>query len=162
MADDKREQTSRGAVKKLFGAIALSLTWIICGWVVGSSYTPATTINEFGDFLAGLFAPAAFIMLFAAVWIQSDELREQRKELKLTRKEFEQNRTVMEQQASQAAKQAAFVAAQTDILLRAQADDEFKARLRLLQAFVTSTFEARFAPVRGGRLEHVRLSMNRL
>lgn len=35
------------------------------------------TLNEFGDFLAGLFAPLAFLWLVVAVFVQKDELRAQ-------------------------------------------------------------------------------------
>lgn len=74
------------------------------------------TANEWGDFLAGVFAPIAFLWLVATVWIQSDELREQRTELALTRREFELNRTVMIEQAQEAKKQAEYIATQTRLL----------------------------------------------
>ncbi|MEP1443259.1 MAG: hypothetical protein ABJK39_09650 [Hyphomicrobiales bacterium] len=45
------------------------------------------SFNELGDFLAGAFAPVAFLWLVAAVFIQSRELAAQRQELKFTRKE---------------------------------------------------------------------------
>ena len=56
------------------------------------------TANETGDFLAGFFAPLAFLWLAAAVFIQSRELREQRRELALTRNEFALNRQVETEQ----------------------------------------------------------------
>ncbi|MGV1918028.1 hypothetical protein [Rhizobium sp. 22-785-1] len=74
------------------------------------------TANEWGDFLAGVFAPIAFLWLVATVWIQSDELREQRKELALTRNEFELNRKVMIEQAEEARKQAEYISTQTQFL----------------------------------------------
>lgn len=37
--------------------------------------------NEFGDFLAGWFATAAFLALMLAVWLQKEELAAQREEL---------------------------------------------------------------------------------
>lgn len=83
------------------------------------------TANEWGDFLAGVFAPIAFLWLVATVWIQSDELREQRKELALTRKEFELNRAVMIEQAEEAKKQAEYISTQTQLL-----SDEAHARKR--------------------------------
>ncbi|RJG46426.1 hypothetical protein [Mesorhizobium sp. DCY119] len=72
--------------------------------------------NELGDYLAGAFAPVAFIWLVAAVLVQAAELREQRRELALTRKEFELNRNVAEAQVSEARKQAEHIFAQTEIM----------------------------------------------
>lgn len=90
------------------------------------------SLNELGDFLAGLFAPLAFVWLFVAVMIQSEELSAQHKELALTRDELSQQREVMKEQAAQARNQAKFIGEQTDILrreqddrAREQADEEF-------------------------------------
>lgn len=47
------------------------------------------SFNELGDFLAGAFAPVAFLWLIVAVYIQSRELAAQRAELSLTREEME-------------------------------------------------------------------------
>ncbi|MCV0424427.1 MAG: hypothetical protein K5905_03055 [Roseibium sp.] len=62
--------------------------------------------NEIGDFLAGVFAPIAFIWLAFAVVLQSRELSAQEKvlrltkeELKLTREEAERQRSALEEQA---------------------------------------------------------------
>lgn len=63
--------------------------------------------NEAGDYLAGFFAPLAFLWLAAAVFIQSSELREQRRELALTREEMKLNRDVAAEQAEAAGAQAA-------------------------------------------------------
>lgn len=81
------------------------------------------TLNELGDFLAGAFAPVAFIWLVAAVLIQSQELkaqqselREQRNELKLTRTSMDNSRKVMKAQADEAKAQTEFIGTQTAIL----------------------------------------------
>jgi hypothetical protein len=50
------------------------------------------SFNELGDFLAGAFAPLAFLWLIVTVLIQAKELKEQRKELVLTRLEYKLNR----------------------------------------------------------------------
>lgn len=106
--------------------------------------------NELGDFLAGIFAPLAFLWLAAAVGIQSQELRAQRRELRLTRKEFELSRTVAEetrneisQQAEAAEKNAAFVGQQTEILTaqfeeqkQRNADEELSRMLDQLAYFL--------------------------
>jgi hypothetical protein len=56
-------------------------------------------LNELGDMLGGGFAPLAFLWLFVATMMQSQELR-------LQRKEIEENREVMKEQAEAAKKQA--------------------------------------------------------
>ncbi|HEV7248958.1 MAG TPA: hypothetical protein VGN93_18440 [Shinella sp.] len=152
---DRTSTLPYGAGKKLCWFGGASVLWIIISGAIGLYLGVPDGANTWGDFLAGVSAPAAFAMLFAAVWIQSDELREQRKELgltreelKLTRKEFVENRKVMKEQAEQATKQAEFIAAQTDILLRDRTDEEFKVRLRLLRTFVTSTFDAKYGYVK--------------
>ncbi len=50
-------------------------------------------MNELGDALAGVFAPLAFLWLVIGYWMQSEELRLQRKEL-------EENTAALEKQAS--------------------------------------------------------------
>lgn len=78
------------------------------------------TLNELGDYLAGAFAPLAFIWLAAAVLIQSQELKAQRQELRLTRQSVDDNREVMQAQANEARKQAEYIGQQTDILKNEQ------------------------------------------
>lgn len=102
---------------------------------------------DWGTFLSGVFAPIAFIWLVAAVWIQSQELAEQREELRLTRLEFEENREVMKQQAEEARKQAEFIGMQTNILGRqeeeriiARKEGDFSELLRELMGLVTQHF----------------------
>lgn len=73
-------------------------------------------LNALGDFLAGLFAPVAFLWLFVAVMVQSQELALQRDELKATRREFELNREVASAQVEEARNQAAHILAQTEIM----------------------------------------------
>lgn len=117
---DDSEAFPSGATGKLLGFSLASGIWIVgalgYGWYLG----PPEAANEWGDLIAGVFAPAAFLWLIGAVWIQSDELREQRKELILTRKEFAYNREVMQAQAEEARKQAEYIGIQTQLL---QAED---------------------------------------
>jgi hypothetical protein len=80
------------------------------------------TASDWGTFVAGVFAPIAFIWLVAAVWIQSQELAEQREELRLTRHEFEENRKVMQEQAEEARRQAEFIGLQTSLLKEQDTD----------------------------------------
>ncbi|ESX23717.1 hypothetical protein X767_13620 [Mesorhizobium sp. LSJC264A00] len=80
------------------------------------------SLNTFGDFLAGVCAPLAFLWLFVATMVQSQELALQREELRLTRKEFRLNRDVAMQQAEEARSQARFIGTQTAILQAAEID----------------------------------------
>ena len=54
--------------------------------------------NAVGDTLAGIFAPLALIWIVVTVFLQSQELAEQRKELKLTRAELRLAREAQEKQ----------------------------------------------------------------
>lgn len=103
-------------------------------WRPDSRYLACLQANEVGDFLAGAFAPLAFLWLIATVVIQARELRAQRQELQLTRREFQANRKVAEAQATEAKRQAEFIGKQTDLLRDEQilnremrADKEFDA-----------------------------------
>ncbi|MCW1754632.1 hypothetical protein [Rhizobium acaciae] len=132
-----KETAITGASVKLVGCGAVTVLWLIAAFCIGYfAHSPmddpscketfsCLTASEWGDFLAGAFAPVAFFWLVITVWIQSDELREQRKELALTRKEFELNRSVMEEEAQAARSQAGYLATQTALL-----DDEAQARKR--------------------------------
>ena len=102
--------------------------------VVGivAQYLGCKSVNELGDFLAGAFAPLAFLWLVVAVLVQAQELKSQRAELALTRAEMKLNREVASStreeiaaQATAAKANAEFVRQQTDILKR-EADREDK------------------------------------
>lgn len=67
------------------------------------------SINELGDFLAGAFAPLAFVWLAGAVFIQSRELATQRLELIETR-------AVMREQTKESAATKEYIRTQTEIL----------------------------------------------
>jgi hypothetical protein len=114
-----------GAGKKLFWFGIATVFWVVgaClillfahGPVGCSGFLPCLEANEWGDFLAGIFAPVAFMWLVATVWIQSDELRAQRRELRLTRLEFRLNRSAIESQVLEAKRQAEFIGEQTKII----------------------------------------------
>lgn len=133
--DANNERPIKGATGKLLICGGATALWLIAAaWIGYFAHPPmddlsckgtfaCLTASEWGDYLAGVFAPIAFVWLVVTVWIQSDELREQRVELALTRKEFELNRAVMEEQAKEARRQAEYVAMQTSLL-----DDEANAR----------------------------------
>ncbi|MGO6687921.1 hypothetical protein [Rhizobium leguminosarum] len=142
MSASKAQPGVKGTVtttQVMAGVGAISAVWLIAGIVVlglvAKSPVSCTgtfsclTLDGWGTYLSGVFAPLAFFWLVATVWIQSRELGEQRQELALTRKEFEHNREVMRAQSD-------YVGAQTDIVIRDQADHELLMLLRLFRTWV--------------------------
>ncbi|WP_144574329.1 hypothetical protein [Agrobacterium sp. DE0009] len=152
MAETNISRKAQGAGKKLLGFGLLTILWLAASgylvWHSKASMTgseclssiPCLDPNEWGDLLAGLFAPIAFLWLVATVWIQSDELRLQREELALTRLEMEHTREVLKEQAEESRKQAEFVGTQTDILKRSQIDEQLRAFLSVFQHWVLHNF----------------------
>lgn len=104
---------SKGAGDKLFGFVVVSLIWVAIALYLGwTAHLPSgenaciagtfscLTANEWGDFLAGVFAPVAFGGLVVTIWIQSDELRAQREEIAQTRKVLERQARHAEEQTN--------------------------------------------------------------
>lgn len=79
-------------------------TWQL--WEYLDCYSP----NEVGDFLAGIFAPLAFLWLATAVFIQQNELAAQRQELRDSRK-------VALQQVAEARRNVTYISEQTKMLV---------------------------------------------
>ena len=131
-------------------ALVITAAWVIGAGIVFSRVSPGelpTKLNEWGDFMAGVFAPIAFVWLVTAVWIQSAELREQREELKLTRQEFQEQREVMKDQreamqaqVEEAKRQAVFIGTQTRILEAEEARREFVETDRQFQARIETLY----------------------
>lgn len=92
-------------------------------WIDGNK------LNSLGDFLAGLFAPVAFLWLVVTVFLQKQELA-------LTRQEMVDTRNVMIDQAAEAKAQKEFIEQQTAIMKR-QADlaEQTYIKNRKLQMF---------------------------
>jgi hypothetical protein len=95
-----------------------------------SRYLSCISINELGDFLAGAFAPLAFIWLAGAVFLQSRELTAQRQEL-------EETRNVMREQAAESratkeyiGEQTKMLSAEQDLRKREQADEAYDELMR--------------------------------
>ncbi len=106
----------------LLGAYLLSLSGG-CDAQDASKVFQCLSANELGDFLAGFFAPLAFLWVAYAVIIQSQELAAQREELKLTRNELELTREVAIEakdatraQAEEARRSGEYFEAQTDLM----------------------------------------------
>lgn len=96
---------------------------------VSGEWIDHNKLNSLGDFLAGLFAPVAFLWLVVTVFLQKQELS-------LTRQEMVDTRNVMIDQAAEAKAQKEFIEQQTAIMKR-QADlaEETYAKTRKLQMY---------------------------
>lgn len=77
-----------------------------CGWPA----FVAMPANEFGDFLAGAFAPLAFFWLALGLLVQAKQLELQRSELSLQRRELELQREETARLANEARRQADAIA----------------------------------------------------
>lgn len=123
-----------GLLTLVWGLAAYELT--IARAEKGQSYfdvLASLPANALGDYLAGTFAPLAFLWLAGAVFIQSNELKAQRDELRMTR-------NVLDAQVAEARASTAFIGEQTDIFRdeqrsrkQHQADDELEVRLEAFQ-----------------------------
>ncbi len=104
---DKETQIGTNWLKVAFIASGIYIigfaSWIAVEGQQGFFTDPRP--NEIGDFLAGLFAPVAFILLACAVVMQ-------RQELKVTREELADNREVVAEQLKQIRIQTAMLADQ--------------------------------------------------
>ncbi|SMH42601.1 hypothetical protein [Mesorhizobium australicum] len=106
------------ALYALLLAVSIWSPWTGWGWSAWVTRGQALSLNEFGDLLAGAFAPLAFLWLMVAVMVQSQELRLQKKELELTRQVAVETRAEIAVQASAAKANADYVGQQTEILTK--------------------------------------------
>jgi hypothetical protein len=126
-------------------------------WSLFARHLVCLPANEIGDFLAGAFAPLAFLWLVATVLVQGQELAAQREELELTRNEMRENRGVaeatrqaIEQQSETAKKSAEFIGAQTKLLEEQLRQQKLTYSLEQLKSFLLArvgdtTIFSRFA-----------------
>lgn len=128
--------------------------WLLFG--LHQRYLGCRSLNELGDFLAGVFAPLALVWVAGAVYIQSLELKAQRDDLKETR-------AVMERHAAESEATKVYIGQQTEIQKRQQdqreqdrSDREFDESLKyLLVMFERKVWlrgERSASAVRRGRL----------
>jgi len=92
-------------------------------------YLSCRSSNELGDFLAGVFAPLAFIWVAGTVFIQSRELAAQQQELAVTRK-------VLEEQTEEAKASRQFIGEQTQLLKKDRLEAERRLADQELEALV--------------------------
>nr|WP_295470273.1 hypothetical protein [Mesorhizobium sp.] len=131
--------------------------WVVFGFVVTAAYvafiawllllsdwvtrTAPPMANEWGDLLAGAFAPLAFLWLLIAVMVQAQELKLQRRELTLTRQGFEESRVLARAQGNEAKKQAEFIGRQTEIMVGTEEDRIRERRSAQVRAIARSIIE---------------------
>ena len=108
--------------------ISLTIVWIV-GFFVISGITIngildgrfdsfyKLDLNAKGDFLAGLFAPVAFLWLIIGSFQQQQEIAMQREELKLQREELQKNTVANERQAESIQANTNHAAMQTFLML---------------------------------------------
>jgi uncharacterized protein YoxC len=101
-----------------------------------AQYNPCLTLNEFGDFLAGTFAPLAFFGLIITVIIQSRELREQRKELSHSIAVAEAQKEEMAEQADFLGKQAELMADTARLNSEQQARRDLDTLVEIVRPFI--------------------------
>ncbi len=110
-------------------------------------------LNAIGDFLAGVFAPLAFLWLFVATMMQSKELRLQREELALNREEMREARGVMKDQAQAAKDQAETASLQTQAV---------REQISLQREVAEATYKVSLLDTRVTIFKEIREGMNRL
>lgn len=122
MAQDSDDSNNTNWILVVLGTFTFACT-IGAGWYFVTAEVYLSKANEMGDFLAGVFAPLAFLWLIAAVFLQKSELIAQRKELK-------EARAVALQHVEEARRNAAFIGEQTKILSaqRIQAEQDYADR----------------------------------
>ncbi|OJJ13652.1 hypothetical protein BKI51_06620 [Alphaproteobacteria bacterium AO1-B] len=101
-----------------------------------AQYNPCLTLNEFGDFLAGTFAPLAFFGLIITVIIQSRELREQRKELSHSIEVAKAQKEEMAEQADFLGKQAQLMADTAKMNSEQQARRDFDTLVDIARPYI--------------------------
>ncbi|WP_421866347.1 hypothetical protein [Parvibaculum sp.] len=122
MAQDSDDSSSTNWMLVILGVFTFACA-VGAVWYFIAAQIYLLKANEMGDFIAGVFAPLAFLWLIAAVFLQKSELIAQRKELK-------EARAVALQHVEEARRNAAFIGEQTKILSdqRIQAVQDFADR----------------------------------
>ncbi len=100
--------------------------------------------NEFGDALAGIFAPLAFLWLVVATFLQRDELQAQRKELEQNREALMLQAEELKNSVAQLTKQTEIFASERQDANRAELENLIYKELTLLAKFCLSNLEQTF------------------
>ncbi|MCY1705266.1 hypothetical protein [Pannonibacter sp. SL95] len=128
--------------------------WLACSWpwfwqpITGPEIAPGClALNEFGDLLAGAFAPLAFGGLIYTVLMQRDELRAQRRELKISQDIASEQRTAMEEQQKALALQASIMEQTARLTNEQEARRDLDTFASMIRQMISSF---------GGRVEQTR------
>lgn len=125
-------------VTVLFAGVAVWMAFMPVGSCAASCETKwahflKSTPNEVGDTLAGFAGVLAFIWIIVTVWLQSQELSEQRKELVNQREEMEGQRRASEEMAKAMTIQAEIFKKEQDDREKAENDRTVEELIRRLR-----------------------------
>lgn len=123
----KRKLSLNALLAAVVGTVAYFA--ILLWWIDATrlaAFLETDQLNEFGDFLAGVFAPLAFLWLIAAVITQRQELNE-------TRDQFKENQKVVDAQMKT-------IAAQNELLALQHTQAQESAK----QTYKLNLFDKRF------------------
>ena len=105
MLIDKNIDQAEKKKQQQFGTfVAASILWLICIFLIANSLDKGISElkpNEFGDVLAGTFAPLAAAWFVYAVSMQREELRLQRIEMKNQIRELSLTRSTHEESVNE-------------------------------------------------------------
>jgi hypothetical protein len=111
--------------------------WPIFGHAEGST---RLALNSLGDTLSGWVAPLAFLWLFIATWLQSQELSLQRQELAETRKVLADQMKELERSADESREQTEIMQRTLDATKSREVYEDFRLRLYYLAKYVADRF----------------------
>lgn len=135
----------------LYAGWVLTLVWLtitISIWIFTRDATGFNgTPNEIGDFIAGMFAPLAFVWIVVAALVQSQELRAQQFELQQNGKSLQMQAAELKNTVSEMKTQTEQLKRSTDAQIRTVLASELNAaRIRLCDALLidSTKIEATF------------------
>jgi hypothetical protein len=112
--------------------------WPIIGEAAQSNRLP---LNSLGDTLSGWVAPLAFLWLFIATWLQSQELSLQRQELAETRKVLAAQMKELERSADESRDQTEIMQRTLEATRSREVYEDFRLRLYYLAKYVADRFD---------------------
>jgi hypothetical protein len=121
----------------LLAAIAIASFRLGEWWPLLEPSSERLALNAIGDFLAGVFAPLAFLWLFVATVLQRRELRLQREELAETRNVLAGQQRELEVTARENARQTIIMNDTLEATRATVIYDEFSLRLYYLARFIS-------------------------
>jgi hypothetical protein len=107
------------------------------GVTPGGESSAQLSLNEIGDFLAGSFAPLAFIWFFVSTWLQREELKE-------TREVLADQQAELRRAAQESAEQTGIMQRQLEQARSRDVYEEHRLRLHYLAQFIITGRHLRF------------------